>query len=285
MITKTIDISGAVVYWRPGPADADRLKAGLKAIGREGLMPSDRTPKAVLHSALIGLYAQSDRLVRPIKKRSAFSVVTETRRDHGNDYENAILVEVSDDGDIDVNVKGGDFSWYEEHKKIEAAYKEAAAVVPSQSVTRVLTTALGNLNGIALRPAGAVYWVPKDAIDAWHDIAEVMEAAAITKGDIAVYALKTTNDESALRAIKDGIADEVKRVTDAIMGDLMSGELGVRALESRKEEAIALAKRLKEYEAIIGETLTDIREQIEATETSAAEAVMLASAILAGNVT
>lgn len=279
MKTATLDISGAVVFWRCGPSDRRKLENGLKAMGLEAALPSDRTPKALLHEALKGLYGDANTLVRPLKKRSAFTVVQETKGDSENDYETAMSVEVDEEGHLSIDGKAGRWVPSTEFNRIKEAYDAARSVVPVQSVTRMLVDAIELMSGIALRPNGAVYWLPADRLSKWEQLAAVAEDAAIEQGSTAVYVMRTGSDAKALRAVRDGIITEINRELRDILDEVAAGGLGVKGLESRAQRAKALRQTLQQYETILGETLTELRERLDETEHVASEASLAASAL------
>jgi hypothetical protein len=67
---------------------------------------------------------------------------------------------------------------------------------------------------------------------------------------------------------------EAARLNAAINDD----DIGARALENRREEAVALRLRVKQFEDLLGCRLNELEAVADNVEVAAAQAVMLASA-------
>lgn len=273
MKEQKLKVGGGVVMWSVNASDRKKLESGFANIGLAGIMPRERTPKAVLNAALKMRYADSKTLVRPLAKKDAFTVVREQRGESQNDYNHQIAVHVSEDGVVSVPDATNE-EWL-----IQQAYDQAAKVVPGSSVTHVLVGILkSTLFGIALKPSGGVYWLPERSLDAWAEIAQVVEDAAIEKDSSSVFLMRSVADLDAARTIRAGIIADIEAELAQINKDLDEGGLGERALQERAGRAKRLYKKLAEYEGLLGETLADVRTKIDAASTAAVEAVMLASA-------
>lgn len=267
-----IDVSGAVTMWSLKSTRRDKLAEDLKALDLAKFLPEDRTPKAVLFEVLREKYQTKTRLVRPLAKRSAFTIVDEKRGNDGNDYTNGMLVEVTDDGLIKAT-PGHD------EDAIIAAYMMAKNFLPAATLGGVLANiVMGAMSGVALRPSGGVYWVPADRLETWIKVANAVEAAAVGTNTNSVHLLRTKADAATLRAIKDAITTEIAGELERMNTEIMSGTLGSRALETKLREAEALHGKLTAYEALLGETLSTIHDTLEAVKMAAGNAAILASA-------
>ncbi len=273
MQTQKLDIGGGVVMWNVDDSDRQKLEDGLEALGLSDLMPRPRTPKAILHEALKARYANSKVLVRPLDKRSAFTVVREDRGEATNEYINEIGAEVDDDGKITLTPYNSTDQWM-----IETAYENAAGVIPGINVTRLLVGALNGLYGIALKPSGGVYWLPEKRLARWSQIVKVIEDAAKESGKNNVFLLRSVADADAMRTVRAGIINDISRALEEITKDLEEGGLGELGLQSRVDRAKALHRKLKEYEGVLGESLSDVREKIDLAADAAASAIMIAAA-------
>ncbi len=269
---RALNVEGGIVTWRVTPSKLQALEDRLKAIGYPELVPEPRTAKSALKAALKGA-GGSDTLVRPLKQECGFTLVSERRGETANSYSNEYAV-MFDEGTNTLTVDPHDQGMYEE---ILDAFAEQMQIVSAAATGKVLVGAINILNGISMRDTGGVYWIPESKVDAWERIAEAVEDASVSQDKTSVYLLRTVADESAMRAVRDGINQEIVTEVERITADIDSGELGKRALAKREELAVQLGDRLAEYETILGETLGVVREQLEECRARAAEAALMAA--------
>jgi hypothetical protein len=131
-----------------------------------------------------------------------------------------------------------------------------------------------SLGGIRLRPGGAVYWVPGPRLGAWAEAAEAAEAAA-DDGRNAVYVLRHRLDADAVRAVRDAVVGEVLSEAGRICEELTGGELGGRALETRKRQAAELREKVLLYEDLLSVGLGGLHEAVDRADQAAATAALL----------
>lgn len=273
MKESNLDISGAVTCWRTVPSDRGVLEGGLMAIGMAGLSPKQRTPKAVLHSALRARFANSRRLVRPLKARAAFTVVNERRGLASNSYDEQRCVSVDDGGSIDVS------PWDSEvYREVLAAYRDEEKSVPGEAVTGILVKALRDLNGIPLKPTGGVYWIPESRLPQWSRLVAVVEAAGLNGEQNAVYVMRTARDADAIRAIRDGIVADLESEIAQIKADIDDPAAGEQMLQARVAYAMSLKRRADEYENILGTGLDAMQAKIAEVTKAASTGIMLIAA-------
>lgn len=271
MIEATLKICGATTLWTLGRTNRATLKAALAPLGLDSHVPEARSPKAILKDVLIGTYADAKKMVRPLAKRDAFTIVSETRGESVNQYDNDMLVEVNEDGKVIATPD-------RDQAALQAAYDATANILPVATVGGLLSTIVGVLNGIPLRPSGGVYWLPADRLEKWVKVAGAFEGAVVGDEKSAVYVLRSQADAQALRAVRDALQSQLTGEIARMQEEIDRGVLGEDALNARVETAKAMHTRLAEYEQLLGETLTAVHSSIDAVKTSAAKALIYASA-------
>ena len=271
MVEKNIQAGGVVVFWiASGDSNLTVLGEQLKAIDMAQFMPSPRTEYDVLKKAFSEVFDGSNYLVRPLEKFTGVEVVREERGAERNTYAHVASGALDKEGGAPEIACD---SMEREQRLRELLHKNRTLVGPSP-ITGSLTKIIEFFKGVSLRPAGGVYWLADDKAEKWHLVGKAFEAC----GQNQVFTLKVNHDLDMVKAVMAGLATEVETTTDAIDKDIMSGELGARGLQSRKDSAMALSKKVKEYEAILGVTLSALSQSVEKVESAAAAAVLLESA-------
>ena len=130
------------------------------------------------------------------------------------------------------------------------------------------------LGGTRLRPTGAVYWIPGPKLDEWALAARAVEAAADGKPS-AVYLLRHRLDGDAVRAVRDAVVAEVHAAAVRIAEEVAAGDLGGRALETRKQHARELRDKVLLYEDLLSVGLAELHRAIDVADQAAATASLL----------
>jgi len=81
-----------------------------------------------------------------------------------------------------------------------------------------------------------------------------------------------------VRAVRDAIVAEVSAEGSRISQEVMDGNLGERALEHRKEQALGLRSKIELYEELLDCGLESLRKAVDETEQTVATAALMASA-------
>jgi hypothetical protein len=214
-------------------------------------------------------------MVRPTKEKDGFCVVEEERREMalgGNSYQVVLTAR------IDFNTS---FIWFDpiddRAQKIVESYNEHLGLLRSAQISSALVAILDDLGGTRLRPTGGVYWLPESKVDAWAEIGHVIEGAG--HGVVnAVYLIRHDLDADAVRAVRDAIVVEVSAEASRINQEVMEGNLGERALEHRKDQALGLRSKIELYEELLDCGLESLRKAVDETEQTVATAALMASA-------
>lgn len=263
---------GVVTFWSLSEYSrlAD-LQTGFASAGLADAAPIGTHPSAALKGALATVYHDARYLIRPLKRRG-YCVAEETRGDGQNDWKQIASAAINEDGTLDIS--GTD--WTTAHS-IREAFDAHQQLVAAGQLSGILSRlAQGTFHGTALRPSGGIYWLAQERLPAWRAIGAAVEAAA-TKSS-AVYLIQHDLTPEAIRAVQDAIFAEITGEADKLQAAINAGDLGERGLRGRENDARALAKKVAEYEQILGASLASLHEVCQAVETSAAEAIILAAA-------
>lgn len=270
MIENHFDIGGAVV-WTPSDA-TNRLKlhSAFASLNLESFVPEQRPPASILKDALEECLGGSRVLIRPLSDRDGFTVVREDRGKFGNTYLTMLVARVSDDSIPTLKIEPFD----ERTAVIEQVYHQHESRIPATQLSSCLVRIVESLGGTRLRPTGAVYWIPGPKLDEWNQIAHAVEQCAEGKPS-AVYLLRHRLDGDAIRAVRDALVTEVQGEAKRIQEEVLSGDLGSRALETRKKQAGELRDKVLLYEDLLSVALSDLHEVIDEADQSAATAAIL----------
>lgn len=269
----SIKVDGSVAFWSLAEkTDRDQLQSGLQTIGLEKLMPPKRPNPAILRDALQQSCGGPRTLIRPLGDRLGFAVVDELRGESSNGYQERFTVKARDlSGRMGTEFNG---NYSADYNKVQLACAEWHGIASADQVANVLVKAVSLMNGIALRPSGAIYWIPGAAVQQWTALGKVIETAGIGS---KVYRISHDFDDEAVKAVRDAIIHEVESETKRIESDILSGELGTRALESRDAEAQAMRDKVLVYQSLLSSGLGKLTEQLDALEQSIATATMMAA--------
>jgi hypothetical protein len=151
----------------------------------------------------------------------------------------------------------------------------------TSQVSTALVAVLDALSGTRLRPSGGLYWLPARQLDERQRAVSAVESAAEGKPS-AVYVLRHRLD--AVRAVRDAIVAEVQAESARIHDEVVGGELGSRALETRRSEAGQLRQKIALYEGLLNVGLEGLYHAVDRADQAVAAAVLLASAQANGEV-
>lgn len=274
MIEGNLDVGGAVVFWSLADGtDRRRLRDGFQSLDLESFVPEPRPAPSVLRDALEEVLGGPRVLVRPLASRDGFAVVQEDRGTAANAYATTLVARVSSEVVPDLR-----FDPYDDRAdRVREAFLVHSSRVPATQLSAVLVKVVESLGGTRLRPGGAVYWVPGHKLDDWAAVARVVEAASLTKPS-AVYVIRHRLDAEAVRAVRDAVVAEVAADAERIANEVQSGDLGSRALESRRQEASQLRSKVLLYEDLLAVGLAGLHAAIDTADQATATASLLLAA-------
>jgi hypothetical protein len=274
MVENHLDIGGAVVFWSIAEwTDRSRLAARFAALELQALVPDPRPAPAALRAALEEIFGAPRMLVRPLASRDGFAVVEEKRGLASNQYQTLLTARV-----VDGNPPALTFDpWDSRALSVESAYRTHLERVSAMQVSATLVRFVEWLGGTRLRPSGAVYWVPGHRLDDFARFAQAVEESADGRPS-AVYVLRHRLDADAIRAVRDAVVAEVHTEASRIREDVLGGELGSRALETRQRQAGELREKVLMYEELLSVGLNSLHRAVDEADQAAATASLLLGA-------
>ena len=130
---------------------------------------------------------------------------------------------------------------------------QVATQALASSVVAILTK---ELEGISVRPNGAVYWIPNRFISKWKDFTREL----INRFYCQFYTCSVKHDDDLVELVAKGITNEITTATANIIDDAKSGELGERALKSKEKAAAQLLNRIQIFEQHLNTPLNELKE-------------------------
>ena len=279
LIEKKVKFNGITTFWSlTDNTDREKLLQGLTGLGRADLIPSPKKDTQALLRALNKQFSGKETVIKSIKGTSGYTICAGGKTSDGRDqYTENLRVTFDDNGNLvfksEESSLGSLFSWAQ--SSVEQEFNRQRGLVSSAALGTILSEAARSLSGIALRPRGGFYWIPQSKKDKWEQIISSVVSAGLGN---EVYCLQTTTDKSTVTAVCNSLVAQVENKLDQLESDIEEGDLGKRALATRKKEALELDSLLQEYEGILGTTMTSLRTRAEDAETAAAMAIFDAMA-------
>jgi hypothetical protein len=274
MVERRLDIGGAVTFWSLADwSDRQRLRAHFVPLGLELLVPEPRQAPAALRAALEEVLGGPRVLVRPLATRDGFAVVQEDRGVAANLYETTLTARVNtnEPPTLACDPYNG---WA---PRIEQAFRLHLARTSAAQLSAALVRVIEAMGGTRLRPSGAVYCVPGHRLDDWAAVAHAVEQCGEGRPS-AVYLLRHRLDGDAIRAVRDAVVADVQAEAHRIRDEVATGDLGGRALETRKKQASDLREKVLLYEELLSVSLDGLHQAVDCADQAAATAALLLGA-------
>ncbi len=264
MPSTQVSATGAFVCWTLAAwTDHKILTDQLSAIGLGGYVPKPPSPQVALHEALKEICASSDRLVRPLSEAAAYCVVKEKKVGRRNEYETERTARIDPDVKDRVSLL---FNPYDDvAKEVHKTFDAMQGRVASSALSTSLVAIVKRLHGTAIRPTGGIYWVPNPEL--FEPIAKAVEASGLT-GHHIVYIVGLHVNAQAVRLVKHAIEAEILAESQRLHEEISQADLGKKALENRCDYLSEMEKKVIEYEAILGESLTHLKDSLKTVQTA-----------------
>ena len=133
---------------------------------------------------------------------------------------------------------------------------------------------LEELDGVVLRPAGGVYWLPDTSLPRLADVRDAIRASAQPGSAPQIYPCRVERDDDALLAVTHAICGQVEQQCKVITDSIKEGELGERALNNRQDQAVQMKQQINRYERLLGKPLNDLNVKCDEMKAVAAEALL-----------
>jgi hypothetical protein len=269
MIESQLEVGGAVTFWSLADwSDRSRLQTALTELGYDAFVPEQRAEATVLKDALEEVLGGPRILVRPLASRDGFAVVREERGTASNQYATLLVSRVLQGQDPTFE------PWTLETNLVASAYRQQLRRIPAAQLSNALVKLIDVLGGTRLRPSGAVYWLPGHRLDEWTRIAQAAEQASQSRPN-AIYVLRHRLDADAVRAVRDAVVNEVQVEAHRLAEEVTAGDLGGRALETRKNQLLTLREKVNLYEDLLHVGLNGLHHVLDQADQATATATLL----------
>jgi hypothetical protein len=265
---------GAIVLWScHGPIRHDKLRTAWLDDGLdEGLLLSPTSPYVALRRAME--LAESDARVRPMRdskdeavpegtgsEAEGFVYVYERRRAGRPVYERGLEVVLDKASPTGITFGGKRDADIED--LILAAFERTSRLVePSDVGAWLRRLAVKRLNATTVRDTGGVYFIPPVGVPQWLAWSAVVETASSRYNLQTIPAMRTKEAISAvLSAFTAEIQADVEKITE--QADDRGGDATSRFKTMKAKALQSLFDRVVEYEGILGQRLTDLRDSLE----------------------
>ena len=239
--------TGAIVHWRlresvPHEPLTEAVEATKHLAALTGA-PATPSPEVALTRAM-GSVREHKLLARRIKT-ATWGIVRESVDKAAEKLSHAheLTVAVDSAG----MVRASDPS-HELCAVVLAAYNTALNELTSFDLSQWLTHVMDKLGAVSMRSGGGIYYVPPAHLAVVRELRTVLAAVGAK-----LYEIPAVATDDVVANVLDGLSDEVSTVADEVLRGV--GDVGPRALVTRKSKLSALAEKIAKYEALLGEAL------------------------------
>lgn len=266
--------AGVITWWRlSGDVSIDELADAWVARGLDALLlPEAVSGTAALKRALHTLYTP-DLEVRPVP--GGYALLRVTYRDDTDDPKAAKSPIVHEefkvwlrDGIIQVSKSAPANAL----TRIFRAHQDAQRNMTGHDLSVWLVSRVEDIGAVRLREGGGVYFVPSTSRETWDKVCSAIE----TVSKCRLYQVPALQNDAAVRAIFDSLEAEVTAAAARIQSELDTGELGSRAIDTRRESAKRLLEKVQAYEQLLESAQPTMQEMLQTLHARLAEAALAA---------
>lgn len=268
------DTAGATIFWTlRGDVDRKVLIEALKARGIFERLPPVREPEVALRRAASELKSKR-RLLRPIRK-GVWAIVEESvvpNADKLKHWEGPTIALDKIGRPVLKNAT------MEEAKAVMDSYNYHLEALTTEDLSSWLIEQAAFIGAVPLKKGSGVYYVPPHGLALWNVITSAVEEAS--NGDASIYKMATVRlTKDGARAVLDALQAEIDAKAKDISDEVISGDLGVRGLETRARWSMELQQKVADYEGIVGHRLDDMRALLSKLQEDVAAAKLAAEAL------
>tara|TARA_Y100001938_G_scaffold138836_1_gene204903 strand:+ start:4917 stop:5783 length:867 start_codon:yes stop_codon:yes gene_type:complete len=266
IVTKENKINGFNTFWTLTNSDKLILQEGFKELGIDSLIPDPRIDTQALNRALSLVFRGRDYTIKTVKGTSGYIICgREDLGDGRRRYTEALRVTFKsstsgepvsleyEHGSEDTSIQVHSWTLHQ----IEDEFRRQEGIIPANTLGTVLSKVARKERGVSMRPRGGMYWLPEDKREFWEKVAEVVNKA---NSDNTISIMETIVNKNSLSAIRSGLIRQVTSGLKQLEEGIEDGELGKRALKSRKNAAEELDDLIETYSEILNDTLSDLRD-------------------------
>lgn len=261
---KNIKASGFQLFWTAASwSDPNHLKCGFHLLGLQGYEPSPMTPSPALREALCDYFRGKNVMIRPLKKEGGFLAIDESRGESNNEYKKLFSVNIQ--GETGTRLSFDPLP--DNAHEIANLYAKRLNSVAGHAIGTSLVKIVNKLRGTAIRKTGGIYWLHHRHFDLLNKVRQVIEQSA-TFGQSIVYLPTLEVDAESIRVVKDAIQREILQESQAILNEMLKGDVGERAMKTRLAYLEELQAKVAEYESIVGESLKHLADALDNAKTA-----------------
>lgn len=270
----TLEISGAIVFWRAATTDREVMREAMRQAGRDEAVIVRRVPaedthlRALKRAVQRRWSSQGDYLIR--QSETTITVVQEDVGATENDYKTVRSYPVPE-GSL---AEGWQVA---PDPEIEQEFVRQKAILDAQTAGECIASVLGSstVEAVRVRPSGGVLWAPESGLESFLRFVGHLE----DNSDCVIHILRTAKDGRALRAIREAMRDEVDGLGAEISGWLRDPANQGRKFPKRFSNATErLRQKTALYEEELGAAFADLKSLDEAARLAASKAVLANSA-------
>jgi hypothetical protein len=281
----TIEIAGSVVFWNVAvETNQVELAERLKEINQESCIPHERTAFAAAKQACLKHYRGEGYRVEKLKDGNGITVERITRGELENQYTQIAYVLVNDDTETIEQCRVID-TQEANQSQVESdlinSFLDELKLCSANAVGLALARAVEAHDGYRLRPTGGVYFLPEFKSDSFQKIAEIFESCGVG-GKTMVHRMEVAKGDQTIRAvhstIREGITERIAEMREELANGLKKA-----GRRNRTEECQKLIDQTSRYEALLDESLAEVRADLESVKVQLAmETVANAGSLFAG---
>jgi hypothetical protein len=128
------------------------------------------------------------------------------------------------------------------------------------------------LDGVALRPTGGFYFIPRTAVSLWNVVVQAVKRCS----NHGFYAVPALHADEAVEAVLAAVTAEGKSLAEETWAMLQDEKLGARALTSRAGALEAARSKVERYETLLGVAVPELCAALEGLRANCAAAALLA---------
>lgn len=247
--------AGGVVWWRLSSElyRSNLLNAWTQAGLEVDLLPEPASAEAAL-GRTVNTLRDTHTLIRRLPKRAGWAVVSEIEMTNGElDYNVRGTVWLAHDGTLNTDLP------IDMTEQVEVEFKRQLGALQTTDISAWLVKLTQLVRAVPLRESGGIYFVPKEGMSEWREMAEVLEGCS----QHAISVIPAMRTQEAVKAILRAVTAEAEARAIELETDLMNAALGKRAIETRIDRCTQARDMLSAYDELLGEQLVQVRERFD----------------------
>lgn len=141
--------------------------------------------------------------------------------------------------------------------RVKEAHVRHSASVAAADVGTWLAHRMGDLDGVALRERGGVYFVARHALDKLTALSQAVEESTACR----LHTVPALESDEASAAVFEAVVREATAEAEALRADIANDDVGARAMATRITRAEAYERKLERFQTILGDRMDALREE------------------------